>query len=582
MVVHQTMLKEGFEMTMQATTPARRGSLPARATCALLVGTLAVQTAYTPVALAEAGPAACSEPKRDSPFLSKEWRMAKVVDFGRYLEDQSGDAGMSAASALLSTAVSGGSLEEYGKAIASAVLDSYVPGISSMFDQQEDPLVAQTRVLLDAIDELEANLIRANGDGWAEFRYARRQDIQDSLANIREDIRSWHNDFLRVGGGWSVNAVARIGDDVQGVNRLLTQMESTILTPGSADGIAEYPYLSMLEIYTEATQLYWLNNPLYLAHVHANEQGIVDTPSFNASSIATRALIDQNTRITSLGDLEASMADALAFAENVSEADPFRERANWMVSEAPRQDYPFTVDCGNQADTDKVVADALHVLGFLGYPCAARIHDRCADPFPTIYAYTSNAMNPDFTTTKQKHCIVKDALARGWWSTYDGFGTMYATPDEAFAAHQQGAYNALLRVGWGPFSITLDKWWAALRAAGQREGLRPTLALDRRLDNYLLDTDGPSSIGYIMRVLTTYSEHGITQQQAALLVNYALEFGPEQLFRLATEQWLHDKVFFPSYYPIEDRLRFVMQTRDPEKMTAYFKSLQTARIMSVL
>jgi hypothetical protein len=553
-----------------------------RCTSALLLAALAAQALPTAGARAEEPSTCPAEPKREPRFLSKEWRMGKFADFEKYLKDHAGEAGKSAAGAILDTAMSGGGLEDYGKALVSAVMDSYVPGLSSKLSGEPDPLAQQTQVLLDAIADLEHEMIRVQGDGWAEFRSARSDDIRNALEGARLGIRNWSL-INGPDSGFAVAATTSLGNQIDRLTYLLPQIERAVSSPGSADDIATFPYLSMLEVYTEVVQLYLLTNPDYVLRIEASDQGVVSSPSYLAAAPSVLAKIDANAAAATVSVMEATIDDALSFADKVSRLDPYRQRANWMVSNRPTpMTRPVEADCGE--DTQRAQETAKHMLDVLngGNIQGCSLFSPCKEPPPFIYQYTVNAMNPDFTTTEEKHCIVADPLGQGFQSTYDGFTQYFSSVDEAFEAHREGTYQALLRTGWGPFAVTLDKWWNVLRRQGLRTGLRPNLALDTKLADYLTNTGGTDSVDFAMRVLRGTVDRQPTARELTLLIGYALEYGYEPLIRMSTEAATKDNVFTVNAsgkYPLDDHLRFVMNVRNPAKLTSYYRSLQAARMV---
>lgn len=542
-----------------------------RAPSALLLSILLVQAAHAPAARAE--DTRCPlEPKREIEFLSKEWRMAKFADLNKYISEKSSNAALAGAGSLLKTAITGGTFEEFGKAVVTAVVDSYVPGLSKMMFQQQDPLAAQTQLLLDAIANLENTMTQIAGEGWAEFRTAERNDIKTKLEAARDGIRNWNLTY-GPNGGWATSATLSLYDQTDRLTYVLNQIEIAVKTPGSATGIAPYPYLSLIEVYTEVMQLLLLNNPNYLARAQANDNGIFSQQAWQSSSAQLRQLIDNRTREATLAVMDATIDDALVFAQQISNLDPYKARAAWSVAQQPTLSSHYGAQCDE--DTTRVRADATRYLGplILTHPWP---------PLPdVVYTYTAKSMDIDYTTIDEHHCIVRNGPG-GWLSTHDSFATVYETVNDAFVAHQKGSYNQLLRVGWGPFAIVLDKWWQALRAAGLRSGLRPALALDTRLGDYLLQAEGTgATTKTAMYGIGVYSNRQPSAQERALLVDYALEYGPEKLLSLAATG---DEIFFPTLrtYPLEDRLRFVTEIRNPDKMVKYFNSVQTARMLPLL
>jgi hypothetical protein len=572
---------------MSSRTPSLRSRrFGLRAGSALLACTIALQAAQVPTALADDAAKCPLEPKREPKFLSKEWRMAKFADFDKLFKERSEDAAWATAGSLLKTAMSGGSLEDYGMAVVSAVMDSYLPGSSSLLSTGSDPMVEQTKVLLDAIDDLEQTMFQLEGDGWAEFRSAQRDDIQTALETARDGIRNW-NIVHGQNGGWSVEATGSLYEQIDRLVFLLNEIETQVKRRGSAADLAPFPFLSLLEVYTEVMQLFLLTNPSYVLRAEANNQGIDDLPSYRAASPATISVVNAMSREGTLGVMEATIDDALAFAQQVAALNPYRERAAWMVSERPVSTNENGIYCDE--DTDRVRADAEWVWGLLlseTHSCGSSVgpfSSDCPELPDVAFSYTTKSMNPDYTYTEQHHCIVMDRTGQSWHSTYDGFAGDYASVDEAFKAHQKGTYNALLRVGWGPFGVTLDKWWQALRGAGLRSGLRPTLALDEALDDYLLSATGAGvTTQSAMYIVTNTSNRAPSKQEAALLVGYAIEYGPDALMRLYTDSHASDWFFKSGDYPLDDRLRFVTNVRKPNKMAAYFRSVNAARILPVL
>ncbi len=557
--------------------PSHTHSLGLRVASTLVAGVLLAQTVHVPIAHAEgATGSAPTEPKREPRFLSKEWRMARFADFETYANDASQGAALDGATALLTTALSGGSLEDYGKAVVSAVVDAYVPGLSKMLFQEEDPLAAQTRVLLDAIDHLEETMARLEGDGWAEFRNAERNDIKTKLEAARDGIRTW-NLVYGPNRGWSTSATQSLYTQIDRLSYVLNQIEIAVKTPGSAGGLAAYPYLSLLEVYTEVMQLYTLTLPNWVMRAEANDQGVVSATSYEAASDQEKQRIDTQAREATLAVMEAAFDDALVFAQQISDLDPFRARANWMVSEPPKAEFFEDVDCDE--DTQLVHERAEYVLGprimTLPYP---------KDLPNVVFTYRSNSMETDYSKEQQKHCIVGEA-GWGWWSSYDGLTGGYSTVADAVNAHREGAYYQLLRTGWGPFAIVLDKWWKTLRNMGLRTGLRPALALDTRLGDYLLRTGGPG-VNFPVALLLfsdTYTDRALTAQERVLFIDYALEYGPEGLSTMFSAQRRNDSAFFAQgRYPLNDHIRFVREIGNPSKAEGYYRSLFAARMLPIL
>ncbi len=549
-----------------------------RTASALLAGALLAQAAPVPVARAQGTPAtAPNEPKREPRFLSREWRMARFADFDEYAQDASEGAALDGATALFKTALSGGSLEEYGEAVVSAVADAYVPGLSKMFYQQEDPLAVQTQILLDAIKRLETTMFALAGSGWAEFRTAQQNDIKIKLEAARAGIRNWNLTYYPPDGGWATSATDSLYTQITALTHVLKAIQITLKSPGSAEGLAAYPHLSLLEVYTEVMQLYTLTLPNLVPRQVANDQGVDSLILYEAASDPMKQSIDTKARVATLDVMEATFEDALTCARQISDIDPFRARANWMVSATPRAEWFYNADCDE--DTELVFDRTEYVIG----PAVGTL------PYPgefrnIVFMYKSNSMNMDYTTAQQNHCLVgKDGF--GWWSTYDGLMGGYSSVANAVNAHREGAYNQLLRTGWGPFAIVLDKWWLTLRDLGLRNGLRPALALDNRLADYLVRTGGQgATFPTAMSLFSdTYCDRNLSKQERVLFIDYALEYGPEALAQLFVAQQSNDKIFFRQRrYTLDDHVRFITDIRTPSKVAGYYRSLNAARMLPLL
>lgn len=517
-----------------------------------------------------------AEPQ-DSKLFSEEWVMAKVADAKEYGVDKSKAAGKDFAVAIVTGVLKGGGYEEIATAALSAVMDSYVPGLSSMLGLtgEGDPFAAHAKAIIDRIDAAETRILDEMAAFWNEARENRSIDLQSDFNALVSDLHAWDTEYT----SWGQLALPQLyTSSIRDMRHFTEWAALEIPRPANAkSGTAPYPYLHHLETFAQVTQLQLLHAPRHAYIVASQGMGVINEPTYRMASADTIAAIDEMAQPPALNSVDNALTPAFALADKLAAVNPFKARVTWMFKEAAR-----IIDFSKCNPYDKAVVDAVTAHGLR--PVGVNLNGLA----PLHYNIRREIVANVREVEERSYCIYAGQRPHPfnsfvYLSTYDKMTRVFGSQDEAFTAHREGMYNMMLRVGWGPYRAFLDQWWNTLKKHGLRAGDRPYTTLDRELDNYLVEgSDAPLFTVIDALKRNTRYEGTFNVQRRSKFVDFALRNGPDALYSMLWYAGGYDPLEPVGRYPLAIHEQLIAQGFNRIPLDDFYRGQFAAKATVVL
>lgn len=443
-------------------------------------------------------------------------------------------------------------LTELAKGLAATTLNSFIPGLGSLFfggGGGGDPFAAQADRI---IDEIKAAKTEINGNVTYQVDDAVRRlqawDTSVSMANftsLSERLQSWNRQpFQKKVVDAGAVEIEQLHKEFTTVRNVFTNYILSVDPASSAQ--QPYSHVSMLHYYVllvdlefqvAASRHYWKGlNSEFVKDPARSEEAVLAAANASTLPATTAAEIaaDARTLFDSASGLAQSLGAADAFFVNTTWGAPTRKpgvaegkNRTFAVEEAVTYDQ-VTDPLGNNtwwdAGSVKVTWYGTEWYTFVGLGadrlCATRLFSRREmDEWAATNALPENQrptyQYANFQTTDpwlglfyhgpRPYCAPSAsavtpfpqdnpanaaALPRPVWGDLNILDAV----DQTIAAHarQSREYANTVATGYTPVRVALDKWWRNVRAADPATPFaRPYTALDAEHDRLLWSRSGP-------------------------------------------------------------------------------------------
>ncbi len=404
-------------------------------------------------------------------------------------------------SAVVSGAQSGANalLTDLGKGLLSGLLDSYVPGLSSLLGFGGDD--AGTQQILNAVrsstvqlsdrirelqDEVEANkateILSYYQTGAAEFeQHQALSTLNRKLANHGLLLEN-ANDNLLFAMNLIENNLFNSSNRLQAIEHLQTHIIVSTLLGSVA---AERGRLAAITDAMDAAN--WSGNA---------DDFMLSLPSDRQEelSASVHAAIQQQMEVT----LDGVAASVFDFYQRVGYEGVLRDEVESWFSPLTHPTMCWNSSLDGSFDRPGYYQDTAN----WDNPCCTMSqvwgHHKCDGYADIFWYYFVKAPNAEcyrsgdrlFEEELAEDCnlfFVRNTSAGVWKASYDGYLWPAHDPDyDGYEDHKDAAYVSFVAREYAPISIYLDVLWASLG----RSGSRPLNQLDRDLDFEITSVPG--------------------------------------------------------------------------------------------